>query len=397
MTRPTLDLTTPTPDTLRALYDAVDSALLDQVVPFWQRHAPDPVHGGSYNCLDQDGTVFDTTKHMWLQGRLVWMFSKLYQTIDAQADWLEQARSAITFMQTHAVRPDHRVYFALTADGSPVSLQRKIFTECFYALALSEYGKATGESAYGKAATAQLTQILDWAYDWTKVGRPKFNDQPDNRMLAVPMILLNLIEEIAGEDPAYVSEAEECIRSIALHVDTSRQLVREHVGPNGEILDGAHGRVLNPGHVIEAGWFLQHWAQRLGREELSRMALNMTRWSHDLGWDDVHGGLFYFLDADGYSPTALEWDMKLWWPHCEALYAHLLHWNLTGADEDWRRFADTWTYTMTHFPDTTHGEWFGYLNRRGEVTHRFKGGPYKGFFHVPRSLWLMRTLLEKTI
>ena len=32
----------------------------------------------------------------------------------------------------------------------------------------------------------------------------------------------------------------------------------------------------------------------------------------EFGWDQQHGGVLYFLDAEGFCPTALEWDMKLW-------------------------------------------------------------------------------------
>ncbi len=32
-------------------------------------------------------------------------------------------------------------------------------------------------------------------------------------------------------------------------------------------------------------------------------------------------------------------------------------------------------------------------DREGKVTHRFKGGPYKGCFHVPRALFLLERLL----
>jgi len=36
------------------------------------------------------------------------------------------------------------------------------------------------------------------------------------------------------------------------------------------------------------------------------------------------GGILYFLDSRGMCPQALEWDMKLWWPHCEALVGFAL-------------------------------------------------------------------------
>jgi N-acylglucosamine 2-epimerase len=50
---------------------------------------------------------------------------------------------------------------------------------------------------------------------------------------------------------------------------------------------------------------------------------------------------------------------------------------------------------FARFRDPLHNEWFGCLNRQGQVTQRFKGGPYKGCFHVPRALWLCWRLLDQ--
>ena len=381
-----------TRETYRIKYE---QELFERVLPFWERHAPDRTHGGYFNGLDRDGTVYDTTKYLWLQSRQVWMFSKLYRTVEARPAWLETARLGMDFLRTHGVRPDGRVYFSTTADGRPVYLQRKIFSECFYVMALAEYGRAAGQPALLREARERLEQVWSWAYDWTKVGRPAFAGVPPSQPLAVPMILLNLLEEVAGDDlSAYTAEAEACIRRMRLHVASDTQKVYEHVAPDGARLEGPAGRLLNPGHAIEAGWFLQHWARHLDRDDLRREALNVVRWSHATGWDPEHDGLFYFLDAGGYSPLQLEWPMKLWWPHCEALYAHLLDYALTGDPADWAAFEAVDRYIFAHFSDPEYGEWFGYLDREGRVTHRFKGGPYKGCFHVPRALWLCLRLLS---
>jgi N-acylglucosamine 2-epimerase len=210
------------------------------------------------------------------------------------------------------------------------------------------------------------------------------------------MILLNLIEEVAGENASdFRTEIEECIQRMLLHVKTDTKKVHEFVAPDGARLDSPDGRLLNPGHAIEAGWFLQHWAQRLRRIDLQQTAIDMVRWSYADGWDKEHGGIYYFLDAEGYSPTQLEWNMKLWWPHCEALYAHLLNYSITGDKADFEAFQQVHDYTFSHFRDPKFGEWFGYLDRFGNVTHRFKGGPYKGCFHVPRALWLVWNKLQE--
>lgn len=382
---------------LRTRYrDQYEHELFERVIPFWERHAPDPEHGGHFNNLDRDGTVYDTTKHLWMQGRLVWMFSKFYRTVEARPSWLAMARSGMDFLRKHAVRPDGRVYFSVTADGRPVYLQRKIFTECFYIMALAEYARAAEEPELLREAYEALETMWEWAWDWTKVGRPAHEGQVPSQALAVPMLLLNLIEEVAGDDfETYRVEVDDCIRRTALHVHADTQRVYEIVAPDGACLDGPEGRLLTPGHAIEAGWFLQHWAQRLGRPDVQQQALDMVRWSFDNGWDKEHEGLFYFVDAEGYSPVPLEWSMKLWWPHCEALYAHLLDYFLTGDSSDLAAFEAVDRYSFERFADPEHGEWFGYLDRQGAVTHRFKGAPYKGCFHVPRALWLCLRVLDE--
>jgi N-acylglucosamine 2-epimerase len=58
------------------------------------------------------------------------------------------------------------------------------------------------------------------------------------------------------------------------------------------------------------------------------------------------------------------------------------------------RFQAVFGWALEHLVDTKHGEWYGYTTRDGEVTHRFKGGPYKGCFHVPRALLMSLRLLQ---
>ena len=371
-----------------------ETELFDHVLPFWEQHSVDREHGGYYNCLDRDGSRYDTTKHSWLQGRQAWMFSTLYRTVEARDAWIEIARLGIEFLREHALRPNGQVFFSLTEDGQPIYQQRKIFSECFYVMGLAGYAHAVGRDDLLNDAKEELHTIWDWAFDGTQVGRPAHEGQPDAQSLAVPMILLNLIEVVTdGDATAYQAEVDDCLARIQRHVQTDTQHVHETVRPDGTRIDSPEGRLLTPGHAIETGWFVQHWAQRLDRPDLKDLATNIVRWSFDTGWDDAHGGLFYFLDAEGYAPTQLEWFMKLWWPHCEALYAHLLNYALTGTEADWEAFRHVDDYTFDHFPDPEHGEWYGYLDREGHVTHRFKGAPYKGCFHVPRALLLCLRLL----
>ncbi len=157
---------------------------------------------------------------------------------------------------------------------------------------------------------------------------------------------------------------------------------------------------MNPGHAIEAGWFIYQYAKRTLNPQLKSVAIDMIDWSFEAGWDKEYGGLFYFLDSEGRSPPYLEWNMKLWWPHSEAMIAFAMLFEDTQDPKYWDAFVQVSEYTLTHFSDSPvekpggGGEWFGYCDRQGLVTHRFKGGPYKGCFHVPRALFFVSNILS---
>ncbi|WP_039053168.1 AGE family epimerase/isomerase [Sphingobacterium sp. T2] len=58
--------------------------LLENVIPFWEKYSIDKEYGGYLTCLDRDGSVFDTDKFMWLQGRQIWTMSMLYDKVEAK-------------------------------------------------------------------------------------------------------------------------------------------------------------------------------------------------------------------------------------------------------------------------------------------------------------------------
>ena len=109
------------------------------------------------------------------------------------------------------------------------------------------------------------------------------------------------------------------------------------------------------------------------------------------------GRFFYFLDIEGKPPEQLEWDMKLWWPMTEAIYATLLTYNLQKDElyAKWFRLINNWAFS--HFGDIQNGEWYGYLHRDGTISNTLKGNMWKGPFHLPRALIMCVIELNKII
>jgi N-acylglucosamine 2-epimerase len=390
----------PEPATVDRWRERIAEQMWQRVMPFWMRHSLDTECGGYFNQLDRDGSRFGDDKHVWLQGRQVWMLAKLYLD-KGDAALLDAARLGAEFLAQHAVGPDGRAFFQLARDGAPVGIQRKIFSECFLVMAFAEFARASGEASYRARSMELFDRVLALVADPTPLGRPVLAGQQPAQDLAVPMILLNLVAELRGAPGSatfddrldYDDIERSCVERVLLHFDRDRRIVRERVAPDGSVLDSPEGRLLNPGHVVEAAWFLAEYARRSRQPELAADAFAMMAGALDVGWDQEHGGLYYFVDAEGYSPLQLEWSLKLWWPHCEAMVGTLIAWRQTGELHWWRRFEQIASWTLDRFPDAEHGEWFGYLTREGKVSQRFKAGPYKGCFHVPRALFLCERLL----
>ena len=134
-------------------------------------------------------------------------------------------------------------------------------------------------------------------------------------------------------------------------------------------------------------------AKAMGDDATIQRACEATLALLDFGWDRDFGGIYYFMDVDGRPHIELSWDMKLWWVHLETLIALLLGYRYTGEHALWTAFEGVHEYAWARFPDPAHGEWFGYLNRRGEVNNRCKSNRWKCCFHLPRALLEVASLL----
>ncbi|EOZ91523.1 N-acylglucosamine 2-epimerase [Indibacter alkaliphilus LW1] len=372
-------------------------ALLNDVVPFWEKHSLDREYGGYFTCLDRDGEVFDMDKFVWLQGRQAWTFAMLYNKVEKNPAWLETSRLGIDFLKKHGMDAEGNFYFSLDRKGNPLVQPYNIFSDCFAAMAFSQYGQASGDQESLDLAVSTFNNILERQHN----PKGKYSKIiPDYRPLkgfSLPMILSNLCLELEPLlDKILVEETiNACVREVMeVFLDKESLMVYENLLEDGSLSDSFEGRLINPGHGIEAMWFMMDIAKRRDDKALATLAKDVTLNLLDYGWDKEFGGIFYFLDRKGHPPQQLEWDQKLWWVHLETLVALAKAYQMTGdaACMDW--FEKVHQYSWKHFADPEFGEWYGYLNRRGEVLLPLKGGKWKGCFHVPRGMYQVWKALE---
>lgn len=380
---------------LRKLYY---HTLVNDVVPFWLRHSLDREHGGYLNCLDRDGSVYDTDKAVWLQGRGAWLFSTLYNTLEPRPEWLDAARLGYEFLARHCYDADGRMFFLVTRDGHPLIKRRYFFSECFAAIGCAQYAKASGDDEAWQLAQKTFRLVVGLARNPDRLT-PKVNPATRRTIShAIPMILLATAQEFRAlaSDPLYDEVAAEAAEQILTRfIRPEKRALFENLNHDGALmLDTVDGRLITPGHAIESAWFLMHEGRYRRDNSIIQRALDVLRWSLELGWDQDYGGLLYFVDYEGKPPTRLEWDQKLWWPHTEALYALLLAHELSGEAwcAAWYERVHEWSFS--HFADPEYGEWYGYLHRDGSLLTPLKGGVWKGPFHLPRALLYGYKLLE---
>lgn len=380
--------------------------LTGDCLPFWFPRAVDETHGGFLHCLDRDGTLVDDDKSVWAQGRMSWMLLTLYLELERRPEWLAWAESGLKFLEEKCVDPeDGRMFFHVARDGTPIRKRRYAYSESFASIAHAAHAAATGIAFSADRARHWFDRFTDWNFTPGKMP-PKFTGARPLEGIGTRMITLVTAQELRkhlGEDPHFTCWIDRCLDDIQrLFVKPELEVVMECVAPDGSISDHFDGRMLNPGHAIEAAWFIMEEARHRKDDTLLKLGLDMLDWMWRRGWDEEHGGLFYFRDVHG-KPVQEYWhDMKFWWPHDEALIATLLAWRMTGEMKysDWHEKLRGWAFEK--FADPVYGEWFGYLRRDGTPSHTLKGNLWKSFFHHPRALWMCHRLssaepLQKTI
>ena len=372
--------------------------LLDRVLPFWLHKSQDKEYGGYFSCLDRDGTVYDTDKFIWLQGREVWMFSMLYNKLERNEEWLSCARQGGEFLRKYGCDENLDFYFSLTREGKPIIQPYNIFSNTFACMAFAQLAEALGSDEYAALAKRIFTRILERRSNpkgqWSK-AYPGTRPMKD---FALPMIICNMaleVENILDDKELLAKTIEECRHEVmdVFYRPEIGAMVENVSSVDDSLVDCFEGRTVNPGHDLESMWFMENLGVRLGDEALVRRCVDISLSVIEYGWDRQFGGIFYYLDRLGRPQLQLEWDQKLWWVHLESAIAMLKGYQLTGNEKCLEWFLKLDEYMWTHFMDPEYPEWYGYLNRRGEVLLPLKGGKWKGCFHVPRGLYQIGTML----
>ena len=376
--------------------------LTENIMPFWMEHGWDRENGGVYTCVDRDGSLMDSTKSVWFQGRFAFICAYAYNNVEKNQEWLDAAKSTLDFIEKHCFDEQGHMYFSVTAEGKPLRKRRYVFSETFASIAMSEYALATGDEHWAKRAL-QVFEDTQRFLNTPGFLPAKFEPEVQLQSHSIIMILINVgscIRKVIN-DPKLTQQIDESIVKLKKYfIHPEFKCLLETVGMNGEFIDNNMGRTINPGHCIETTWFIMEEAKLRGWDKpMFDMALQIFDWSWDWGWDKQYGGIINFRDCKNLPSQDYSQDMKFWWPQCETIISSLYAYLGTGDEKYLYRHERISEWTYAHFPDAEYGEWYGYLHRDGTVAQPAKGNLFKGPFHIPRmmikSYMLCQEILKK--
>ena len=364
--------------------------LLNNVLPFWSKHAIDHECGGLYNMIDREGKVYGTDKNVWFAGRTMYTYSLAYNELDKNEEYLKIAENMYNFLPKCELDESGRLPFIAARDGRALVIDSAYYSETFAAIGCTEYYIATGKAE----AWQNAEKYFGIAYRLYKenLARTKSENPPvpETKALGPSMIMLSVAQVLRKvEKEKYDRIAKECADEILVHLIEGKGLL-ENVGLDGEFIDTPKGREVNPGHSLEAAWFLMAEGVYKNNEVYKAKAKEIIDISMKLGYHG--GGIIAFCDCDGNPPDYLEWDMKIWWPQCEAIIANLLCYKVFGEEKYLRDFEALRDWCFERYPDKEYGEWFGYMHYDGTRSNNLKGNFSKGPFHLPRMLYLVDKL-----
>ena len=380
---------------LTALRDQYAAFLFEDFLPFMDEHVVDHEFGGFLCHTDYDGRHLKTDKYIWWEGRGIWVYSFLYSNLAREQKYLDIAARTVDFIGKHARQDDGNWAVTLTRAGEVIEpFSNCVYGNLFVAEGLSQFALASGDEEYMVLAKEILAGAVE-LYD-----RPEIHDEsgrlvPQLRRQGTWMVLLRVATQMLQHRPdEYISRlAARCVDAVVSgHWNADFRLNIEDLNHDMSVTTDEAADGVQLGHSMETLWMLLAEALRIGDEELFHTCAERLRRHVEVAWDDVYGGLFWFLKVAA-NEFVLE---KLLWPQADALIGMMSvieHTNAPWAVEWFERVYD---YLLARFVHIRHGRRMWTLEGDRKVT--FEPHTYRiENYHHPRHLMLNLLSLGRQI
>jgi len=397
------------PEAIDTYIADIKKHILEDIMPFWDTRCLDREAGGYITCFDRQGNITSTNKYIWFQGRQLYTYSLLYNRIEKRSAWLKLARAGYDFLIQHAYAGNGRWNFELTREGKVVTGTNSIYSDYHVTQGLAEYLLATD------CADERGMRILEETFSSLEKNTmdPEFKDIFENTwsptliwhdMHLTALNTASIAGQTLGRKRVKAFEDYCLDRILNWFLRDKEQLIFEAVTRENQLDASPAGNFINPGHSLESMWFCMETGRIHEDPAVIKRALRGVDWTYRVGWDDVYGGIFAYLDASSQTPepfdwhkeTNTAWDDKIWWVNCESLCCFAQSYAASLDTKYLVMFEKQYDFCMKHFYDPEFGEWYERLYRDGTVKVSDKGTPWKCAYHLGRSLVYTISALERS-
>lgn len=393
---------------LEKINKKIKDELIDEVIPFWENRIVEPGYPGYLNGFDRKGVLTDTYKAGWFIGRNMYMFATLYNHLEKRESWKEIASIGRKCFDDDFYLGEGRFAKMLDRSGKVKEGATSIFTDHFAVKALYEYilMQDKGREEQDVALAERLSEYL-----FENVKNPEILSREGvgigfQKHAINFMTLLVALESKAVFGDKYKDLVIECTqKTLYEYANDEHEVLFENIGLDGKPKLEGEGRVVDPGHAMEALWFAMKAGKIYGKPEYIERAGQVLDWVIARCYDEEYGGFYQNTDFDkhipeetfkvnNYAGTLVGWDDKIWWVQAEGLNALCMGALYNENEKQFEYFLKLYEYIQQYFRDHIYGEWYSFRKRDGKMLSDVKGFELKGAYHVPRCLLQVSNVIE---
>jgi len=393
--------------------ETLERILNQNIVPFWYPQVMDRENGGYRLNHDVEGKYLGPSKKALVtQARMVWFFSRLYNSPYGKKEYLEAARHGYEFLRDKMWDKEFGGFYSdiKPAGDAPTTTIKHMYAQGFGLHALTEYAKASGDPAAMELARKLYNTMEYRAYDRKYGGYREFFQRdwsapsanavsfmgtgPDLKLYNTHLHLMEPVTTyyLATRDPGVRQ------RLIELIFINSNAIVRKGIGACSDRHYLDWSPVLEPryyrasyGHDLENIWLLMDACDAAAIPNTPMMDLYRAFFDYALkyGFDEKNGGFYY----TGPFKKPADQRSKSWWVQAEALVSALRMYQATDDRKYYDCFTKTLDWVSNHQVDWKNGDWFAEVAEDGKPGGA-KAGPWKAAYHNGRAVLECLRILE---
>jgi cellobiose epimerase len=383
------------------------------LIEFYLPSCVDEKNGGYLESL-RDGKFVPTgEKFLTLQARQLWFFSTLAIEGYDRDRAVAAARTGFRFLQDKMLDPVNGGYYSKVTDQGDVKDARKhVYLNSFALYGLAAFYRASQDPEALEAAKRLFGTLEAKAHDAAYGGYVEFFDR-DWRPITDPKeqgyvgaighktynTHLHLLESIAElyriwPDTLVGNRLRELI---VINTSTVRYpRVESNVDAyarDWHVVETARNLRASYGHDVECVWLTLDAVKTVGDSTsvLRSWAQALCASSVQFGFDNEHGGFF----SSGPLGKPADDTKKVWWVESEALVSMLDMFILTGDAQYYGLFAKTLDF-VERYQVAQEGSWWATRAADGSATtDRQRTGPWQAGYHAGRSMVLCAKSLDR--